>query len=35
MTDNDKGRSVLKNVAMYYTAIQTPKNKYQRLVKQQ
>lgn len=34
MTDNDKGRSVLKNVAMYYTAIQTPKNKYQSELRQ-
>lgn len=34
MTDNDKGRSVLKNAAMYYTAIQTPKNKYQSELRQ-
>lgn len=34
MTDNDKGRGVLKNVAMYYTAIQTPKNKYQSELRQ-
>lgn len=34
MADNDKGRGVLKNVAMYYTAIQTPKNKYQSELRQ-
>lgn len=34
MADNDRGRGVLKNVAMYYTAIQTPKNKYQSELRQ-
>lgn len=29
MADNEKGRGVLKDVAMYYTAIQTPVNKFQ------
>lgn len=29
MADNEKGRGILKDVAMYYTAIQNPVNKYQ------
>ena len=29
MADNDKGRGVLKDVALYFTSIQTPRNKYE------
>lgn len=29
MADNEKGRGVLKDVALYYTSIQTPRNKYE------
>ena len=29
MADNNKGRGVLKDVALYFTSIQTPRNKYE------
>ena len=29
MADNEKGRGVLKDVSLYYTSIQTPRNKYE------